>query len=228
MIFRKISIIGSQEHVIRSGHEVDLRSNLTPTCEGPGGPTLCVMAKLLYVMPLSLDGYIEDEGGSFDWSVPSEEFLTFINGLLRPIGTILYGRRMYETMAIWETPEALPNPNTSVELDFARIWQNSEKIVYSRSLESVSTPNTRLAREFDPEAVRELKTRSPHDLSVSGPTLAKHAFRAGLVDEVHLFVVPFILGGGKRALPDVRLKLELADEHRFADGWVYLRYLVKN
>lgn len=182
------------------------------------------MAKLLYVMPLSLDGYIADETQSLDWSVPSEEFLAFISDLLRPIGTYLYGRKMYETMAVWETPEVLPSVSP-VELEFARIWQTAEKIVYSESLESVSTPRTRLDRNFDSEAVRALKSRSPHDITVAGPNLAAQAFRGGLVDEVHLFVVPFLLGGGKRVLPDgVRLKLELLDERRFADGWIYLRY----
>ena len=182
------------------------------------------MAKLIYVMPVSLDGYIEDESGRFDWSVPSEEFLVFINEVLRPVGTILYGRKMYETMAVWETPEVIPGL-TPVMRDCARIWQASDKIVHSKSLQSVSTANTRLTREFDPQAVRELKARSPHDLSISGPNLAAQAIRAGLVDEVHLFVVPIIVGGGKRVFPtDVHIKLELVNVHRFADGWVYLRY----
>lgn len=182
------------------------------------------MAKLIYVMPTSLDGYIEDEAGNFNWSVPSEEFLVFINDVLRPVGTILYGRKMYETMAVWETPDVIP-ATTPAMLDFAQIWQASEKIVHSRSLERVSTANTRLKREFDPEAIRELKARLPHDLSVSGPHLAAQAIRAGLVDEVHLFIVPIIVGGGKRVFPTgVRIKLELVNVHRFADGWVYLRY----
>ena len=186
------------------------------------------MAKLIYVMPASLDGYIADEGGSFDWSVPSQEFLTFINDLLRPIGTILYGRRMYETMAVWETPDVLPGTKTPADLDFARIWQTTEKIVYSRSLQSVSTAKTRVERDFVPQAVRDLKAQSPHDISVSGPNLAVQAIRAGLVDEIHLFLIPIILGGGKPVLPrNARINLELLDEHRFADGWVYLRYRVK-
>jgi len=136
----------------------------------------------------------------------------------------LYGRKMYETMAIWETPDVIPGA-TSAMLNFARIWRAADKIVYSKSLKSVSTTKTRLAREFDPEVVRDLKARSPQDVSVSGPTLAAQAIRAGLVDEYHLFVVPKMIGGGNRILPsDVRVTLNLVDERRFADGMVYLRY----
>jgi dihydrofolate reductase len=181
------------------------------------------MAKLIYVTPTSADGYIADDG-NFDWAAPDEEAFAFINDLERPIGMYLYGRKMYETMAIWETPDVIPGP-TPAMLDFARIWQAAYKIVYSKSLETVSTPKTRLVREFDPQAVRDLKVQLPHDVSVSGPTLAAHAIRTGLVDEYHLFVVPIMIGGGKRILPsNVCIKLDLLDERRFANGMVYLRY----
>jgi dihydrofolate reductase len=174
-------------------------------------------------MPTSLDGYIADDG-NFDWSVPSEEELAFINDLHRPIGTYLYGRKEYETMAVWETPEVFPSV-TPVMLDFAGIWQAADKIVYSKSRETVSTPRTRLVREFDPQAVRELKARSPLDISVAGPTLAAHAIRTGLVDEYYLLVAPATLGRGIRVLPaDVKMSLDLLDERRFDNGMVYLRY----
>src|ERR687886_543438 len=182
------------------------------------------MAKLIYVMPRSLDGYIEDDTGKFDWATPDEEGFAFINALQRPIGMYLYGRKMYETMAIWATPDLIPG-RTPAMLDFAQIWQAADKIVYSKSLETVSTPKTRLEREFDPQAVRDLKAQLPHDISVGGPTLAAHAIRAGLVDEIHLFVVPIVIGGGKQVLPsNVRVNLKLLDEHRFANGMVYLCY----
>lgn len=180
------------------------------------------MAKLIYVTPTSLDGYIADE--NYDWSAPDQDGLTFISEVMRPIGTYLYGRKMYETMAVWQTPDVIPG-QTPATLEFARIWQAAGKIVYSRSLESVSTPKTRLEREFDPQAVRDLKTQSAQVVSVAGPTLAAHAIRAGLVDEYHLFVVPTMIGGGKRILPsNICIKLDLLDERRFANGWVYLRY----
>ncbi len=182
------------------------------------------MAKLIYATPTSLDGYIADETGSPDWAAPDEEGFAFINDLLRPIGLYLYGRKMYETTAIWETPDVIPGL-TSAMLNFARIWQAADKIVYSKSLEIVSTPKTRLEREFDPQVVRDLKAQLPHDVSVGGPTLAAHAIRIGLVDEYHLFVVPMMIGGGKRVLPsNVWVKLDLLDERRFANGMVYLRY----
>jgi dihydrofolate reductase len=182
------------------------------------------MAKLIYLTPTSLDGYIADETGDYDWSAPDEEVHAFINDLVRPIGVYLYGRKMYETMAIWETPEVIPGP-TPAMLDFARVWQAADKIVYSQSLKTVATQRTRLEREFDPPAVRDLKAHLPHDLSVGGPTFAAHAIRAGLVDEYHLLVVPTMCGGGRRVLPsDVRVKLDLLDERRFGNGMVYLRY----
>jgi dihydrofolate reductase len=180
------------------------------------------VAKLIYFTPTSLDGYISGE--NYDWSVPDEEVFAFINGVERPIGTHLYGRKMYETLAVWETPEVIPDL-TPAALEFARIWQAADKIVYSKSLETVATPKTRLERVFDPQAVRDLKARLSHDVSVGGPTLAAQATRTGLVDEYHLLVVPAVLGGGIRVLPgNVSLKLDLLDERRFANGMVYLRY----
>ena len=182
------------------------------------------MARLIYFMPASLDGYIADETGSPEWSAPDEETFAFINELMRPFGTYLYGRKMYETMAVWETPGVIPGLTPAV-LDFARIWQAADKIVYSRSRESVATPKTRLEREFLPDAVRELKARAARDISVGGPTLAAQAIRAGLVDEYHLLVVPAMLGGGMRVLPgNMRIVLSLVDERRFGNGMVYLRY----
>jgi dihydrofolate reductase len=182
------------------------------------------MAKLIYFTPMSLEGYIADESGSYDWGAPDEEGFAFINDLYRPIGTYLYGRKIYETMAIWETPDVIPGLTPGM-LNFARIWQAADKIVYSKSLGTVSTPKTRLEREFDPQAVRDLKAQLPHDVSVAGPTLAAQAIRAGLVDEYHLLVAPVMLGGVKRVLPgNVCVKLDLLDERRFPNGIVYLRY----
>lgn len=159
-----------------------------------------------------------------DWSAPNDEVYTLINDLHRPIGTYLYGRNNYETMTVWQTPEVLPDQTPDL-MDFARIWQAADKIVYSTSLETVSTPKTRLEREFEPQAIRDLKAQLPHDISVAGSNLAAQAIRAGLVDEIHLLVVPFILGRGKRVLPEnVQVKLELLDERRLGNGWVYLRY----
>ena len=180
------------------------------------------MAKLIYATPTSLDGYITDE--NFDWSTPDEEGFASITDFLRPIGTYLYGRRMYETMAVWQTPELIPGL-TPDRLDFAQTWQAADKIVYSKSLESLSTPKARLERQFDPQAVRDLKAQLPHDISVGGPNLAAQAIRAGLVDEYCLFVVPIMIGGGKPVLPrNVRVMLDLVDVRRFANGHVHLRY----
>jgi dihydrofolate reductase len=182
------------------------------------------MSKLIYFTGTSLDGFIAGETDSMDWSVPDEEISAFINDLHRPIGTYLYGRKNYETMTVWETPEVIPGQTPAI-MDFGRIWQAADKIVYSKSLETVSTAKTRLEREFEPQAVRDLKTQLPHDISVAGPNLAAQAIRAGLVDEYHLLVVPMILGGGKRVLPgSVSVKLDLLDERRLGTGWVYLRY----
>jgi dihydrofolate reductase len=182
------------------------------------------MAKLIYSAITSLDGYIEDEDGSFDWAVPDEEVHAFINVLDRPLGTYLYGRRMYETMAGWETDPALAESSPHMR-DFAQIWYAADKIVYSKTLEAVETARTRIEREFDPEAVWQMKASAGRDMLVGGPDLAARAFRAGLVDECHLFVAPVLVGGGKRSLPEsVRVELELLDERRFKNGMVYLRY----
>ena len=185
------------------------------------------MAKLIYAALTSLDGYVADETGNFDWAVPDEDVHTFINNLERPVGTYLYGRKMYETMAGWETPDAIPD-RTSAMLDFARIWQGADKIVYSRTLKGVTTARTRLEREFDPDVVKELKESSRRDVAIAGPTLAAHAIRAGLVDEYHLFVAPIMVGGGNAFLPgNVRVRLELVDERRFDNGMVHIRYHAK-
>ena len=182
------------------------------------------MAKLIYSAIASLDGYIEDDDGRFDWAVPDEEVHSFINDLQRPVGGYLYGRRMYETMAGWETDPTLA-AQSQLMRDFARIWQGADKIVYSTTLENPSTARTRIERDFDPEAVRQLTASAERDLTVGGPDLAGHAFKAGLVDECHLFVAPIVVGGGKQSLPDdVRLQLELLDERRFGNGMVHLRY----
>jgi dihydrofolate reductase len=182
------------------------------------------VSKLIYSAIASLDGYVADADGNFDWAVPDEEVHTFINALERPVGTYLYGRRMYETMVGWETDPTLAD-QSPVMRDFAEIWQAAEKIVYSKTLETVDTARTRIERDFDPEAVQQMKALAGRDLIVGGPDLAAQAFRAGLVDECHLFVVPMVVGGGKRSLPnDVRLKLELLDERRFGNGMVYLHY----
>jgi dihydrofolate reductase len=182
------------------------------------------MAMLIYSAIASLDGYVEDEDGKFDWAEPDAEVHAFVNDLERPIGTHLYGRRLYETMAVWETDPSLAEPSP-VSRDFAAIWQAAEKIVYSRTLEAVSTARTRIEREFDPDAVRRAKEAAGSDLLVGGAGLAAEAFRAGLVDELHLFLMPVLVGGGKPALPEgVGQKLELLDERRFGRGTVFLRY----
>jgi dihydrofolate reductase len=182
------------------------------------------MAKLIYSAIASVDGYVADEEGKFDWAEPDEEVHAFINDLERSVGTYLYGRRMYETMAGWETDATLA-AQSELMRDFAQIWQAAEKIVYSKTLETASTRRTRIERDFDPEAVRRMKASAGGDLTVGGPELAAHAFRAGLVDECHLFVAPIIVGGGKQSLPDdVRLELELLAERRFDGGMVLLRY----
>jgi dihydrofolate reductase len=182
------------------------------------------MAKLLYVMNASLDGYIADEDGKFDWGAPGEEYYFFINDLLRPVGTYLYGRRLYELMAVWETDPAAAAQSPGAR-EFAEIWQSADKVVYSRTLAASSTTRTRIERDFDPDAVRQLTAAAERDLTVGGPTLGAQAIGAGLVDEVQLFVWPVVVGGGKPFLPDkARLQLELLDERRFGSGVVYLRY----
>jgi dihydrofolate reductase len=182
------------------------------------------MAKLMYVLNVSLDGYIADEDGKFDWGEPGEEYYSFINDLLRTVGTYLYGRRLYELMQVWETDPAAAAQSPAAR-EFAAIWQAADKVVYSRTLEAASSARTRIERDFDPEAVRQLKAATGRDFTVGGPTLGAHAITAGLVDEYHLFVWPVVVGGGKPFLPNrARLQLELLDERRFGSGVVYLRY----
>lgn len=185
------------------------------------------MAKLIYPAIASLDGYIEDADGAFDWAVPSDEVHAYINDLERSVGTYLYGRRMYETMAGWETDPGLA-AHSDLMRDFAQIWQAADKVVYSTTLDAVSTEKTRIEPDFDPDAVRRMKASAGGDLTVAGPGLAINAFRAGLVDECHLFIAPIVVGGGKRALPDdVRLQCDLLDERRFGSGMVHLRYGIR-
>ncbi len=182
------------------------------------------MAKLIYSAIASLDGYVEDEDGKFDWAAPDEEVLAFVNDLERPVGTYLYGRRMYETMAVWETNPGLAGHSPASQ-DFAAIWPAARKIVYSRTLEAAPTARTRIERQFDPGTVRQEKEAAGHDLTVGGAALAAEAFRAGLVDELQLFLTPVLVGGGKHALPQgVSLNLELLEERRFRGGTVFLRY----
>jgi dihydrofolate reductase len=184
------------------------------------------MAKLIYVANVSLDGYIEDEHGNFDWTEPTDDFFAFITGVVRPVGTYLYGRRLYETMAVWETEPSLAS-QSELRGDFANVWQAADKVVYSTTLDGVPTAKTTLERTFDPDSVRDMKASATSDLSVGGANLAAHAFKAGLVDESHLFVGPALLGGGKPSLPSgTRAQLELLDERRFSNGVVYLRHRV--
>ncbi len=184
------------------------------------------MAKLIYAAIASLDGYVVDASGSFEWAAPDEEVHAFVNDLVRPIGTHLYGRRMYEVLSVWETLPTEGEP--AVIQDFAAIWRAADKIVYSHTLQEATTPHTRIERTFDPEAVRSLKADSTSDLTIGGPTLAAEALHAGLVDELHLIAVPVVVGGGTNWLPrDLRLELELLDERRFANGTVYVHYRTK-
>lgn len=182
------------------------------------------MAKLIYVSNVSLDGCTEDERGAFDWSAPDADVFASITDLLRSTGTHLYGRRMYDTMAVWETDGALA-AQSDLTSDFANVWKAAGKVVYSSNLAAVSTANTRLERHFDPGAVHDMKAAASSDLIVGGPNLAAQAFKAGLVDECHLFIWPVILGGDKPALSvDTRVDLDLLDERRFSNGVVHLRY----
>jgi dihydrofolate reductase len=184
------------------------------------------MAKLIYSAIASLDGYIEDQTGNFDWAAPDEEVHRFVNDRERPIGTYLYGRRMYDVMRFWETPKAVAD-QPPVMQDYAAIWRSAEKIVYSRTLDAVSSARTRIERAFDPAAVRQMKAAARRDISIGGPDLAAQAIKAGLVDELQLFLVPTVVGGGKPALPSsVTLRLNLLDERRFRGGAVYLRYRI--
>ena len=182
------------------------------------------MGKLIYVSNVSLDGYTEDEHGDFRWTEPDDEVFAFITDLVRPVGTYLLGRRMYDTMAVWETDPTL-RAQSELMADFANVWQAAEKVVYSTTIDAVTTAKTRLERTFDADAVRDLKASATSDLTVGGPELAAHAFKAGLVDECHLLIVPVLLSGRKPALPsDTRAELTLLDERRFSNGVVYLRH----
>jgi dihydrofolate reductase len=182
------------------------------------------MAKLIYSMLTSLDGYVADETGNFDWATPDDDVHSFANDLTRPIGTHLYGRRMYDVMVAWESDDMLVEQPPPIH-EFATLWKAADKIVYSRSLESPRSARTRIERDFDPEAIRRLKATAEADISISGPELAAHALRAGLVDEIAFFLNPIVVGGGNAALPsDVRIGLEMIDERRFANGVVYVAY----
>jgi dihydrofolate reductase len=184
------------------------------------------MAKLIYASVMSLDGYIGD--GHFDWSVPTEGSTAFITDVMRPIKTYLYGRKNYATMSFWEGDQV--ETMGKDDQDFGRLWRSAEKIVYSKTLESVATKNTRIERDFNIQTVREIKAHSPHDICVGGPTLAAHAIRAGLVDELFLFIPPTTLGGAFPVIPvfpsNCPMKLELLDDRRFSQGWIYLRYQI--
>lgn len=184
------------------------------------------MAKLIYVTNASLDGYIEDEHGSFDWTPPDDGFFAFITDLVRPIGTYLYGRRLYDAMAVWETDPTLA-AQSALMADFANVWQAADKVVYSTTLDATSTATTRLERTFDPASVRDIKAAAASDLTIGGAHLAAQAIKAGLVDEYHLFIHPVVLGAGKPALPrDTRFDLELLDHRRFSNGVLYLSYRI--
>jgi dihydrofolate reductase len=182
------------------------------------------MAKLIYSSVASLDGYVADENGNFDWAAPDDELHAFVNDLERPVGTYLYGRRMYEVMRFWENPDLLSD-KSDVMSDFATIWQAADKVVYSRTLGTATTTKTRLERDFDLDAIRKLKASVERDITIGGPELAGQAIKAGLVDELQLFFAPILVGGGTRSLPDdALLKLALLDEHRFSSGAIYLHY----
>jgi dihydrofolate reductase len=182
------------------------------------------MASLVYLINCSLDGYIEDESGAFDWGKPDREVHQFVNDLVRPVETYLYGRRMYQVMSYWEQPEVMDDQEPQIQ-DFARIWRGAEKVVFSRNLETVSSERTRLERNFDPLAIQKMKDSARADLAIGGADLAGQAMRAGLVDEYQLLFWPVIVGGGKRALPDAfRANLELVAERRFATGVVFVHY----
>ncbi|MGZ4708480.1 MAG: dihydrofolate reductase family protein [Acidimicrobiales bacterium] len=182
------------------------------------------MATLIYSAITSLDGFVADRDGTFDWAAPDEEVHAFVNDLERPIGTYLYGRRMYDVMRYWDTAAAAGDPSPIVR-DFAQIWQAADKVVYSTTMDAPSTARTRLEGTFDPDAIRQLKATAGRDITVGGPELAAQAIRAGLVDEYQLFLTPVVVGGGNPSLPDdVRLELDLLDERRFGNGTVYLRY----
>jgi dihydrofolate reductase len=181
------------------------------------------MANLIYSTLASLDGYVADEAGKFDWAEPDEEVHSVVNDLERPVGTYLYGRRMYEVMVAWAAMDLRDQP--PFIRDYAEIWRAADKIVYSKTLETASSARTRIERDFDPEAIGQMKAATERDISVGGPDLAGQAIRAGLVDELHLFLAPIVVGGGKPSLPDdVRVELELLDERRFGNGVVWRHY----
>ena len=183
------------------------------------------MARLIYSTICSLDGYVADEDGDFEWAAPDEEVHAFVNDLERPVGTHLYGRRMYETMVVWETMDVAGEPPAM--RDYAAIWRAADKVVYSTTLGEAGSTRTRIEAAFDPDAVRRMKDEAVRDISVGGPTLAASALAAGLVDELQLFFVPVLVGGGTSAFPDgLRLRLELLDQRRFANDTAYLRYAV--
>jgi dihydrofolate reductase len=184
------------------------------------------MAKLIYVANVTLDGYVEDVQGRFDWTEPTDEVFTFITDLIRPVGTYLYGRRMYETMALWELDPILA-AGSELRADFANIWQAADKIVYSTTLQAVSTTRSRLEHRFDPDSIRGMKASAPTDLTIGGSILAAHAFNAGLIDECQLFMYPVLVGEGKPAFSgDARVQLDLLEEHRLGNGVVNLRYRI--
>jgi dihydrofolate reductase len=185
------------------------------------------VGKLIYSAITSLDGYVADASGRFDWGAPDDEVFAFINDLERPVGTYLYGNRMYEVMAVWETIELAGQPG--VTRDFAEIWRAADKIVYSKTRENASTARTTIERDFDPEAVARMKVESERDLTVGGPDVASQAMKAGLVDECHLFLTPIVIGAGKHSFPNnVQAELDLLDENRFTNGVVHLRYRIKS
>jgi dihydrofolate reductase len=186
------------------------------------------VGKLIYSAIASVDGYVADAGGDFSWAAPDDEVHAFVNDLVRPVGTHLYGRRMYDVLVYWETAHELPGAG-GVELDFARVWQAADKVVYSKTLDEPRSARTRIERDFDPAAVRRMKEETIRDLSIGGPTLAASAFAAELIDEVHLFLVPYAAGGGLAALPrGISASFELTDHRRFHGGAVYLAYSVRS
>jgi dihydrofolate reductase len=185
------------------------------------------MAKLIYSAIASLDGYVEDEQGGFEWAAPDEEVHAFVNDLERRVGLYLYGRRMYKTMAYWEA-QGDGSEDSPASRDFAQIWRRAEKVVYSRTLEATTTAKTRIERNFDPDAIQRLKDIAESDVTIGGAELAGQAIAAGRVDELQLLLVPVLVGGGKPALPaNVRTRLDLLDERRFNSGAVFLRYRVR-
>jgi dihydrofolate reductase len=182
------------------------------------------MGPLVYAAITSLDGFVNDESGRFAWAAPSEDVHAFVNELERPVGTYLYGRRTYEVMAVWQDMPGIEH-EPDVMQEFASIWRAAEKVVYSRTLPEVPTPRTRIERTFDPFAVRAMVDGLDHDVSIGGPTLGAHALRAGIVDDVHVFLLPIVVGGGTSCWPSgARLDLELVDQHRFADDTVHLHH----